>query len=438
MEYKTEERVCDTCGSPDSQSIFVQQPHTKCIMIKGDDGKFVHNENVMCMECGLIYKPETMTRETLKIFYEEEYGKLYKGSTLDSISKSSVSGTMFNAVYVCDWFRDIKFDLKDKKTLDIGSGDGMFVRALQGEGADAYGIEISQKSSEIAKKLHGIDFAVGDIMEGVVIPTQFDMVSIRNVLEHVYSAKEFLNRAQELVNDNGYLLLELPSADRPYPAMPVDVFMSAAHIFTYTIDSVRELADECNMHVDKYAYSGHKSCMLILLKKGKINQMQSVNPRLAYTQIKETYSCFNKTFFNINEKIKELYDNSDVISIIRTLKEDKHSSNILAFSLLSTLIQDPTKRDIIAHIIDEYEWDENQAYDMNCCKASFEFYKSMMYKELGDFKSANNTIEVALGMYPNIYGYNFVRELKLEGVLSDSIFNEYLWFNCYRQHKVMG
>jgi hypothetical protein len=178
--------------------------------------------------------------------------------------------------------------------------------------------------------------------------------------------------------------------------------------------------------------------MIILLKKGKVNAMGSVNPKATYTRIKELYIAYNKSFFTIGEKIKELFGCSDVISIIRTLKEYKYSSNLLAFSLLSTLIQDPTKRDIIAHIIDEYEWDENQAFDMNCCKASFEFYKAMMYKELGDFKSAMEGVHIALGMYPDVFGYNFVKELKLEGVLSDSIFNEYLWFNCYRQSKTMG
>lgn len=438
MKYNLDKRKCDICGGTEFKDLVTQRPHSGCVMIRNDDGSFIHNENKMCMDCGLIMKPVTMTRESLKLFYINEYNKLYKGSNVDSISRHEVVDTAYNAIYVCDWLNKIGINLDGKKTLDIGSGDGMFVRALRGLGADAYGMEISKDAVKVCKKIHGFDTVTGDIMEGVVIPTHFDLVIIRNVLEHVYSAKEFLIRAMEIVSESGNLLIEVPSADRPYGGCPVDSFLSAAHIYTYTIDSFRRLADSCGLHIDRYSYDGHNSCMLILLKKGKANAMQSINHARTYSKIKEIYAEHDETFFNISKKIKELSEESYVNSIIKEINEYKHTSNLIVFTLVTFLFQNTGNRDTIAEILDSYKWKDDQSRDINCCEAGYEFFRGLMYVELGDFKTAKEIFKKASSMYPQIMEYNFIKELRLDGVLSDTVLNESMWFNCLRHNKSLG
>ena len=58
--------------------------------------------------------------------------------------------------------------------------------------------------------------------------------------------------------------------------------------------------------------------------------------------------------------------------------------------------------------------------------------------EIGDFKTAKEIFEKANSMYPHIMEYNFIKELRLDGVLSDTILNESIWFNCLRHSKSLG
>lgn len=436
-KYETENRVCDICGCERSKDLWTQQPHSRCIMIRQEDGTPVHDKNVMCTNCGLIYKPETMTRESLNRFYSEDYGKLYKQDTDEFISKSRICYNVEICVCALDWLRKSGIEISGKTWLDIGAGDGMFVRALQSLGADAYGTEVSDSSAKVCRKLNCIDLVPGDITQGIVMPTLFDVVCIRNVIEHVYSAKEFLNVAKEMINENGYLLIEVPSADRPYVGQPPDSFLSAAHIFTYTADSIKELARQCGLYVHKLSYSGHKNCMLILLKKGKQSTMSTNNHALLYKKLKEMYGECSKTFFNFQQKIIELFGISDVNIIIRELKEHKYTSNFIAFALLNQLIQRLDKRNIMEQIINRFEWDYSQPGDINTCPASLLFFDGMIRKENGDFRGAYERLKNAMDMYPQFMSYNFVKELKMEGVLSDTVLNEYLWFNCLRQLKSM-
>jgi hypothetical protein len=61
-----------------------------------------------------------------------------------------------------------------------------------------------------------------------------------------------------------------------------------------------------------------------------------------------------------------------------------------------------------------------------------------MYVELGDFKTAKEIFKKASSMYPQIMEYNFIKELRLDGVLSDTVLNESMWFNCLRHIKSLG
>ncbi len=110
--------------------------------------------------------------------------------------------------------------LKDRRAVDIGSGDGTMVRFLTRQGARATGIECGALQLE---KAHAAE-AVGDerYVEGVgqALPlpdASADLVTFINSLHHVPVAEQgkALEEAARVLVDGGDLFIAEPLAEGP-------------------------------------------------------------------------------------------------------------------------------------------------------------------------------------------------------------------------------
>lgn len=115
----------------------------------------------------------------------------------------------------------LKKTLKQNQTyLDVGCGTGIVVDGLTQIGIDAYGIEISQSSLNIAKNKLG----KYRIYNGTTIPYEnntFDSVGSFNVIEHVEDVDAFLKESKRVLKKGGYLVVCTPN------------FMSITNSFHY-------------------------------------------------------------------------------------------------------------------------------------------------------------------------------------------------------------
>lgn len=97
-----------------------------------------------------------------------------------------------------------------EKFLDVGCGTGIVVNELALKGIEAYGIEVSESSYQIAKTKLG-KFAVYD---GKKIPyddNSFDAVGSFNVIEHVEDAIGFLDESLRVLKPGGRLIICSPN-----------------------------------------------------------------------------------------------------------------------------------------------------------------------------------------------------------------------------------
>lgn len=433
-KYELISKACDTCGGTNVQELNTAKRNGTSIVIE-DGPDIIQKTDVICMDCGLIYKYPMMTKESQKKFYDEDYSRLFRKGYDDTISRSMVVYTMTSAIQVADWLGSV-LDIGKLHILDVGAGDGMFMKTLECTGAKIIGIDQDKRGAEIAKKLVGLDIIDGDFMQAEWEGT-FDLVCLRNTLEHMYSPREALERAGDLIGDGGHILVEVPMADRPYIACNVQAFLSAAHNYTFSLQSLSALADKVGLGIQELSLQGHQGCAMVLLSK-KASKFVIPNDTKEYLELlKEIYSEHDKTYFNKNDIIKELLASTNVNNSIGEIISHKHTSNFIVYMLLTTLLGMPNKQDFIATIFDTYQWNDTQAFDVNCCKASFEYLKGMFYRELGDFSNAKKVLNTAKLLYPAILTKNFVKELLLEGVLSESIFVDYLWYSCYKQCNIM-
>lgn len=113
------------------------------------------------------------------------------------------------------WEHDmaIKDISKEHKILEVGCGRGAFIKRLQQEDFDAYGIELNSSAVEYAKA-HNIPVKRVNLYDlAKEQPNSFDVVCTFQVLEHIAEPKPFLEAMIKLLKPQGKLIISVPNHD---------------------------------------------------------------------------------------------------------------------------------------------------------------------------------------------------------------------------------
>jgi len=100
------------------------------------------------------------------------------------------------------------FRLNKKSVLDIGCSNGEFLTHF---GGNSLGITISQDEVDYGKS-KGLNIKYGNIeYDDLNIPeNSFDVIFANNLLEHLYSPHNFLNKIKKYLKKDGFLILGVP------------------------------------------------------------------------------------------------------------------------------------------------------------------------------------------------------------------------------------
>jgi 2-polyprenyl-3-methyl-5-hydroxy-6-metoxy-1,4-benzoquinol methylase len=106
---------------------------------------------------------------------------------------------------------------KDKNTciLDLGCGNGYFVKFLLDQGFNAYGIDASAQGISIAQKTHPDRFFVQDLAEKKlpepIRHLKFDTIISTEVIEHLYNPFTFMALCKDVLSDTkGEIIISTP------------------------------------------------------------------------------------------------------------------------------------------------------------------------------------------------------------------------------------
>jgi 2-polyprenyl-3-methyl-5-hydroxy-6-metoxy-1,4-benzoquinol methylase len=104
------------------------------------------------------------------------------------------------------------------KLLDVGCGDGRFLRYAREQGFEVWGIDFDKKSVENVKRNLGIDtvFAMSlkEFHEYAKEKNlKFDVITFFEVLEHQDKPREFLEMVKELLKEGGYIAGSVPNRE---------------------------------------------------------------------------------------------------------------------------------------------------------------------------------------------------------------------------------
>lgn len=190
------EQNCPLCGSDQNKPFDEREFRSKTV------------SNRICSSCGLVYQSPRMTEDELVTFYDGEYRQLYQGDQAPNPKDLAVQQSRADSLLE---FSRGKLN-HCTRHLDIGCSAGLLLQRFQ----EAYkcqsvGIEPGYAYRRYAQDLGLEIFASLDELENAG-ESQFDLISMAHVLEHIGDPVDYLVSLREnLLVSDGYLLVEVPN-----------------------------------------------------------------------------------------------------------------------------------------------------------------------------------------------------------------------------------
>lgn len=160
-----------------------------------------------------------------------------------------------------DWYyMDLKWEHEfalqiipaNSRILEIGCGNGMFLKRLTGEGHETFGLEINKASAKILNE-NGLKVFCKNIQSfSEEYKNSFDIVACFQVLEHIYDINTFLNSAVKLLKKGGSLIISVPNNDSFIKyAYPFALNIPPHHLGMWNVRSLKSLARIFSLETEK-------------------------------------------------------------------------------------------------------------------------------------------------------------------------------------------
>lgn len=105
---------------------------------------------------------------------------------------------------------DYNKNVTNKNILSIGGGNCADIWFLTKHNQVA-SVDASLVGVELAKK-HGVNSVLGDVSSGLPFSDKlFDVVILKDILEHIYNPIILLEESKRVLKDDGYIILSLPN-----------------------------------------------------------------------------------------------------------------------------------------------------------------------------------------------------------------------------------
>lgn len=177
---------CPLCNSSLSEVVLSAKNIHGRIFISEDEFTWVR-----CKRCSLSYLNPRPKEDAIWEYYPADYYSLGIGIQRELLH-------FFKKLYNLKRLKFIKkFAPLRSRLLDLGCGEGEFVRAAQKFDFEAFGVE----PYILKKKLKDYTFQ----------SEFFDVVTLWHVLEHLHHPKDELSEVKRILKKDGWLFLSLPN-----------------------------------------------------------------------------------------------------------------------------------------------------------------------------------------------------------------------------------
>jgi 2-polyprenyl-3-methyl-5-hydroxy-6-metoxy-1,4-benzoquinol methylase len=184
--------VCSFCGNAASEVLYGQG----------------ETAIVRCTRCGLAYaSPRLREQFMLDIYRESSYFHDKSQVTDDFLNRRrTLHDVMFEVI-----LNRIGAPPPQGRLLDLGCGAGTFLQHAQRAGWQVEGWEVSPYAAQFAREHLGLSVRTGPMDLDQVAAESFEVVTMFDVIEHVYDPKQTLRNVYRVLKPRGRIVLTTPN-----------------------------------------------------------------------------------------------------------------------------------------------------------------------------------------------------------------------------------
>ena len=240
---------CQICGNSFSYELISKNRNHNGIEYK--------SKWVECVNCGSAHIDPYPTEVELLSYYSSGYvEQIYEyGSAADQnhkfhYSKSNEKIVFENYGYSLKDANITQFELKEMTILDYGCANGIFYTYLKNicgvSKNNIYGVDVESDMLEECRKISPNFYSTREIHK---IEKQFDLITMWNVIEHIYNPKDAIKSMIRLLKEDGLIFLETPMYGSLGKKLGEDWshYIAIEHINLFSRSAIKQIFEDCGM-----------------------------------------------------------------------------------------------------------------------------------------------------------------------------------------------
>jgi 2-polyprenyl-3-methyl-5-hydroxy-6-metoxy-1,4-benzoquinol methylase len=210
-----------------------------------------------CRKCGVFFVWPQPTFQQLASIYSQSAG--YFATSEQELSKTSP----YDALQLNQHFQSL--GMSNGRLLDVGCALGSFMYHMQGLGWEVEGIDINGDAVKVARKNH-LTAHIGEFQTYSFPASSFDVICMRDVIEHGRSPKQMLLTAGRLLRPGGLLLVKTPNGKASFATATLKMAKilkfpwphseAPYHLYEFTPKSLNLLVTSAGFDVINFSLSG--------------------------------------------------------------------------------------------------------------------------------------------------------------------------------------
>lgn len=268
---KVNRRGCELCGASSVRELYTARDRL------GNSQQ--HFIIAACDGCGVYRTMPEMSEGELSWFYSGDYWAHQNEPETEWLKKNQAEKRRFLS----------KCGLIRGSILDVGCGAGFFLRALDAERWDRFGVETGRSAAASAARALGQHRVFnGTLIESACADETFDVVTFWSSLEHMNDPRANLLEARRVIKPSGTLIIQVPNI-ASYQArwFGGDWFALDAprHRYHFNRDTLGRLLAETGFEVYRVSFfsKNHNSHALRQSLKTRLGAAKSTGNRILFT-----------------------------------------------------------------------------------------------------------------------------------------------------------
>lgn len=173
---------CPWCATENEKNTILYTDYLSCPIYK-------------CAGCGTVYAKKRLNKSGLNKYWSKYFSQVQTHNK--ELTKKR------EKMYKID-FDFVQQYISGGKVLDVGCGNGDFMKFFEESGFDSYGIEFGKEAAEIACKNHKV---IQGEFSNLQINDKYNVIIFRGVLQYIPNPISYLEKAISLLEKNGIIFI---------------------------------------------------------------------------------------------------------------------------------------------------------------------------------------------------------------------------------------